>query len=439
VLPAVRFVRWTVLVSVLVAIAVSVVLAGRSPSSPQSLSALFGGGMQSTRWGPLGPSDRDMLIKVRQANLWEAPMAEQAAQRGSSPAVREIGRKIAAEHAQLDADLRAVTDKLGMPLPSQPSDQQKVWMAEISGASAQDFDKTFVNIVRSAHGEVMPLVEGVRSGTQNELVRQFGVEAGQFIGRHMDYLESTGLVDYELFPPSTAPAARQTAIGGYSVPVTLVLFVLSVMVSAALLRGVGRPRPGTVPRGNRDGWWSRVGGLLGPLRSPDPSARSRRPGEAENGRRADVEGRRRPTAERRRRADAEYTVTTAELIAVLNPPALTQPLRAAGVRAASAISPGPAEAGAAGGAATRRGRSGATTRMAGIPAQRPRPDPARTRTTDPVRPRTTDPARTRTIDPVRTRTIDPARTRTIDPVRTRTDPVERKPPKLRRASGRQPW
>jgi predicted outer membrane protein len=410
VLPAVRFVRWTVLLSVLVAIAVAVVLAGRSPSSPQSLSALFGGGMQSTRWGPLGPSDRDMLIKVRQANLWEAPMAEQAAQRGSSPVVREVGRKIAAEHAQLDADLRAVTDKLGMPLPNQPSDQQKVWMAEISGASAQDFDKTFVNIVRSAHGEVMPLVEGVRSGTQNELVRQFGVEAGQFIGRHMDYLESTGLVDYALFPPSTAPAARQTAIAGYSVPVTLVLFVLAVLVSAALLRGVGRPRPGTVPRGNRvnrEGWWSRVGERLGLLHSPDPSARSRRPAEPEHRRRAAAEGRRPAAAEGRRPADAEYTVTTAELIAVLNPPALTQPpLRAAGARAASSISPAPAEVGEAGGAATRRGRSGtATTRVTGIPAQR-RPDGVRVRT---------------------------------DPVRTRTDPVERKPPKLRRASGRQPW
>ncbi|HWN32226.1 MAG TPA: DUF4142 domain-containing protein [Pseudonocardia sp.] len=300
-LPAVRFVRWAVLAAVLVVVLVSVVLAGRSPSSPQSLSALFGGGTVDTPWGPLGASDRDMLIKVRQADLWEGPTGEQAAQRASSPAVREVGRKLGIEHAQLDGDLRAMAAKLGVPLPSQPSDQQKVWMAEITGASAPNYDKTFINLVRSAHGEVMPLVEGVRSGTQNQLVRQFAIEAGEFIGRHMDYLESTGLVDYTLFPPSTAPAARLTSIGGYNVPITLVLFVVAVFVSAALLRGLGRSRPGAPPRAAGPGWWTRLAERL----------ERREPG--------------RP-ARRFSRSDQHSTVTTAELIAVLNPPPAAEPV-----------------------------------------------------------------------------------------------------------------
>ncbi|WP_156994316.1 DUF4142 domain-containing protein [Pseudonocardia acaciae] len=261
---------------------VSIVLAGRSPSAPQSLSSLFGGGMTDTRWGPLGASDRDMLIKVRQANLWEGPAGEQAAQRAASPAVREVGRKLGVEHAQLDASLRSVAERLGVVLPSQPSDQQKVWMDQIAEASPAGYDKTFVNLVRSAHGEVMPLVEGVRSGTQNELVRQFAIEASQFIGRHMEYLESTGLVDYALFPPSTAPAARLISIGGYHVPITLLLFAVSVIVAAAMLRGLGRSRR----RGAR------------------PARPTR--GEAEP---------------RRQTPDGEpSTVTTEELIAVLNPP-----------------------------------------------------------------------------------------------------------------------
>ncbi|HEY2205232.1 MAG TPA: DUF4142 domain-containing protein [Pseudonocardia sp.] len=296
-----RFVRVTVLGSVLLAILVSVVLAGRSPSSPQSFSALFGGGTTDTRWGPLSASDRDMLIKVRQANLWEGPAGEQAAQSARDPAVREVGRKLGIEHAQLDAATLAVAAKLNVPLPSQPSDAQKVWMSEIASASPDTYDKTFVNVVRSAHGEVMPLVEGVRSGTQNELVRQFAIEGSTFIARHMEYLESTGLVDYALFPPSTAPAARLTAIGGYNVPITLLLFVVAVLVSAAMLRGAGRRKQD--PGGARSGWWARLGGpamagrLGGLLRTrPDPSTR-----------------------------DDSAMVTTAELIAVLNPPTLGHP------------------------------------------------------------------------------------------------------------------
>jgi predicted outer membrane protein len=328
VLPAVRFVRWAALVAVLVAVLVSVALAGRSPSSPQSLSALFGGGTVDTPWGPLGASDRDMLIKVRQADLWEEPASEQAAQRANAPSVREVGRKLGVEHSQLDGDLRAVAAKLGVPLPTQPSDQQKVWMAEITGAAQANYDRTYINLVRSAHGEVMPLVEGVRSGTQNQLVRQFAIEAGEFIGRHMDYLESTGLVDYALFPPSTAPAARLTAMGGYNVPITLVLFVVAVFVSAALLRGLGRTRPGTPPRAVGSGRWIRLAsrldrrGLDG--RGVDGRGVDGRDagGRDAGGRGLGGSGRRLGGSGRRlSRSDQHGMVTTAELIAVLNPPA----------------------------------------------------------------------------------------------------------------------
>ena len=383
-LPAVRFVRWAVLAAVLVAVLVSVVLAGRSPSSPQSLSALFGGGTVETPWGPLGASDRDMLIKVRQANLWEGPSGEQAAQRAINPAVREVGRKLGIEHAQLDADLRATAAKLGVPLPSQPSDQQRVWMAEITGASQQTYDTTFINLVRSAHGEVMPLVEGVRSGTQNELVRQFAIEAGTFIGRHMDYLESTGLVDYALFPPSTAPAARLTSIGGYSVPITLVLFVVAVFVSAALLRGLGRTRPGTPSRAAGPGWWNRLSSRL------DRGAGGR-PG---------------------RRFDQHSTVTTAELIAVLNPP-----LDAEASSAAPAAEPAVAERVEAVG-----GR---------IPAQRAPSGP---------RPVRSVPARRPDELPV-ARSMARAH-RVVRPGRSsaeRTVEQERRPPKLGRSGAARPW
>jgi predicted outer membrane protein len=310
VLPAVRFVRRAVLASVLVAIVVSMVLAGRSPSSPQSFSALFGGGTSATRWGPVTASDRDMLIKVRQADLWEGPSGEQAAQRATRASVREVGRKLGVEHAQLDADLRVVAEKLGVDLPSQPSDAQKVWMAEISAAAPAAYDSTFINVVRSAHGEVMPLVDGVRSGTGNELVRQFAVEASQFIDRHMGYLESTGMVNYALFPPSTAPVARLTSIGGYNVPITLVLFVIAVLVAAALLRGLSGSRPGGPPRtgGGRAGWW-RYAAELGDLlrdrarRRPPPRRAGRDLGDL-----ADP-------------VDDSSMVSTAELIAMINPPA----------------------------------------------------------------------------------------------------------------------
>lgn len=329
-LPSVRFVRVAVLGSVLIAIVVSMVLAGHSPSSPQSPSSLFGGDTTQTRWGPLSSSDRDMLIKIRQADLWEGPAGQLAAGRAGSPAVREVGGRMAAENAQLDAQLLAVAGQLRLPMPEQPSDQQRVWLSEITDEAPAGFDARFVNLVRSAYGEVMPLVEGVRSGTRNELVRQFAIEAGDVTARHMDYLESTGLVDYTLFPPSTAPAARLASIGGVNVPVTLLLFLAAVLVGAALLRGLGGRRGGR--RAERFGWWARA--AIG-ARGAAGAARTRVLRSA-----------------RERREFKERMVTTAELIAVLRP---------------DAAPPVTAEQG------RRRAAADALTRTGGIPTRRPAP------------------------------------------------------------------
>jgi predicted outer membrane protein len=200
-----------------------------SPATPATAQT----GLTQTEWGPLGPADRDLLIKVRQAGLWEGPTGQQAQQQGSSARVREVGRLISAEHADLDAQVRDVSAKLGVLLPNQPTEQQQGWMAEIAGQSGADFDRTFVQRLRAAHGKVLPIIAQVRSGTRNDLVRQFATTAAQFVTRHHEYLESTGLVDFSALPEPPAPdpsppaavvppaaAAPATAIAAAGTPAT---------------------------------------------------------------------------------------------------------------------------------------------------------------------------------------------------------------------------
>jgi predicted outer membrane protein len=203
--PIPRFVVWTVALAVIAALSVAVFQYW--DRSQFRATAVQDNGWTQTQWGPLGPADRDLLIKVRQAGLWEGPTGQQAQQRASSARVREVGRLISAEHADLDARVREVSARLGVPLPNQPSDQQKGWIAEIGSQSGSDFDRTFVQLLRAAHGKVLSVITGVRSGTRNDLVRQFAATSAQFVTRHHEYLESTGLVDYAALPEAPTPAA----------------------------------------------------------------------------------------------------------------------------------------------------------------------------------------------------------------------------------------
>ena len=133
-------------------------------------------GVVQTTWGPLSPADRDLIVKVRLACLWEMSTGQQMQQQATSPAVREAGRKITDEHTELDQKTRDIADKLGVLLPSTPSAQQIAWMKEITAATGSDYDRIAVQRLREAHGIVLPLLATVRVGTRNDLVRAFAID-----------------------------------------------------------------------------------------------------------------------------------------------------------------------------------------------------------------------------------------------------------------------
>ncbi len=123
------------------------------------------GGGTRTKWGPLSAADRALLVTVRQAWLWEIPMAQQAGKRAQT-------------------------------LPSRPNADQRKWVDELSSASSgKEFDELFVNRMRAAQGKTLAVVAQVRASTRNSLIRQFAQRAVGTCMKQMTLLENTGLVD----------------------------------------------------------------------------------------------------------------------------------------------------------------------------------------------------------------------------------------------------
>lgn len=167
-------------------------------------------GYQQTRWGPLSPIDRDLLIKVRQAGLWEEPASRTATERGGNPRVRQIGATIARQHIELDRLCRDAAQQLGVPVPNQATFEQKRWVNEMVKAPTPDqFDRIYVNRLRLAHGKIYPAIGAVRATTQNSIIRDFAQKAERFVNTHMRLLESTGLVGAGDLPPAPPVAPGQ--------------------------------------------------------------------------------------------------------------------------------------------------------------------------------------------------------------------------------------
>jgi putative membrane protein len=152
--------------------------------------------LSQSQWGPVEDLDRQLLVKVHQASLWENPVGLQAQTRAGSRRVKEVGRILAADHVVLDKQDLEIAAKLGVRLPAKPNADQQSWMAELAGQSGPTFDKTFVYRLRFAHGGVYSAIAVVRASTTNSLIRQFADHCQNVVLKHMRLLESTGLVNY---------------------------------------------------------------------------------------------------------------------------------------------------------------------------------------------------------------------------------------------------
>lgn len=199
--------------------------------------------------GGISAADRDFVIKVRLAGLWEIPAGNMAQEKSDDPRIVTIGKTISAQHVILDQFDRDVAKKLDIELPNKPNGDQQYWLSEMKNANATTFDQIYVDRLRAAHGKIFPAIATIRSSTRNDLVRQLAQQANQFVMTHMTLLEGSGIVDYGALPTAPAPvipgqgpvpvdgnmlAAAHSNTGVPGVNTTVILLVLA----AALVAGV---------------------------------------------------------------------------------------------------------------------------------------------------------------------------------------------------------
>jgi predicted outer membrane protein len=198
--------------------------------------------------GAVTDADRDFVVKVRLAGLWEIPAGNMAQEKSANPKVAAIGKAIAEQHVVLDKLDVTAAKKLGIALPIEPNADQRGWLAEMRAANATMFDQIFIDRLRAAHGKIFPAIGTIRSSTRNDSVRKLAQQANQFVMTHLTLLESSGLVDYGSLPTAPPPAANAgpvlvdgqmlaAASGADGVPGVDTSVILLVL-AAALVAGV---------------------------------------------------------------------------------------------------------------------------------------------------------------------------------------------------------
>lgn len=195
--------------------------------------------------GQVTDADRDVVIKVRQANLWEGPVSAQVMARTRNPKVKAIAAQLAKDHHSLDAATVDVAAKLGISLPDQPMAIQQDWVRQILAAPPDESDKIYVELARAAHGSVLPVIAQARSATQNDVVRSFAQVGLETVSRHMMLLESTGLATSDsLYVPAVGSGSAsylQNSPSSGNLMIGIAIGGLAALVTLVIVRVGGKP------------------------------------------------------------------------------------------------------------------------------------------------------------------------------------------------------
>ncbi|MZF90576.1 DUF4142 domain-containing protein [Streptomyces sp. SID5643] len=151
----------------------------------------------NTQWGPLTEADRDFVVRVRAAGLWEYPMAQLIKERSTAPEMQEVAKHLLVGHGRLDAGCRKIATDMGITLPNEASPQQQQFVATAEGSTGKEFESTAVTVMRVAHGGIFPAIAKIRATTRNSLVRELADTTNDTVLDHITVLEKTGLINQE--------------------------------------------------------------------------------------------------------------------------------------------------------------------------------------------------------------------------------------------------
>jgi predicted outer membrane protein len=163
------------------------------------------------------------MNRVKQAGLWEKPAGEKGkAKRADQPKIQEACKHLIEGHTLLDNVVNRAGVLLGVTLPTEATEEQKGWLAEMDAANGDEFDAVFANRLRAAHGKVYTYAAQIRAGTKNELIRILSTQAMITVFDHIKVIEDTGKVDFaglespQPLPPPTAATGTPEPTGDNS-------------------------------------------------------------------------------------------------------------------------------------------------------------------------------------------------------------------------------
>ncbi|WP_285557055.1 DUF4142 domain-containing protein [Actinoplanes regularis] len=128
--------------------------------------------------------DVSFLVTAHQANLAQIALGQIAAKRGTSPTVRSLGARFAADSTKHDIGVQSVAKALRVPLESTPNATVRQSILAYQSASTAAFDTLFLTSQTALHAQADRLVRTELADGDEALVRKIAASSLPVIKQH---------------------------------------------------------------------------------------------------------------------------------------------------------------------------------------------------------------------------------------------------------------
>jgi putative membrane protein len=152
-------------------------------------------------------SDQKFMTDAARGGMMEVQLGQAAQQKASSDAVKELGKKIAQDHTQINQELADLAKMKSVSLPSDLGNHQAA-MDKISNQSGAAFDKAYTKAMVRDHKKDVKEFERISSNAMDSDVKAFAAKTLPTLKEHLRMAEE---LDKNKPAASTAPSTAPSS------------------------------------------------------------------------------------------------------------------------------------------------------------------------------------------------------------------------------------
>jgi putative membrane protein len=150
-------------------------------------------GLATGTWAAqISQQDEHFVADAAQTNIAEVDAGHMAVQKGTSPAVKQLGETLITDHTRAENQLRQIAQQQGLQLPSTPSQEQQAMANRLSQAKPgrAGFDTAFAKDMVEGHQKAISKFQQEAQTTNDPALRSYAQTTLPVLQKHLQMSEA---------------------------------------------------------------------------------------------------------------------------------------------------------------------------------------------------------------------------------------------------------